>query len=94
MALGDKVYDLGSFAREHPGGTAILLAFRGKNATEKFNEFHSPSILENLPSSVQVIGNFRTQARPPEAAAAKAQSAPAAASLWSVVNNADFIPLA
>jgi len=42
-----KVYDLTSFADEHPGGDAALLRVKGKDGTEGFyGPQHPPSTLE------------------------------------------------
>lgn len=42
------MYDLTGFS--HPGGQKILLKYAGKDATEEYNEVHSPGIIEeNLP---------------------------------------------
>lgn len=49
------VYDLTSFAPEHPGGTDILLQYAGRDATAAYNDVHAPSLIKNtLPSSKHV----------------------------------------
>lgn len=43
IAVKGKVYDVSSF--NHPGGKKILMRECGKDATEKFMQFHKPEVL-------------------------------------------------
>lgn len=49
VVLNDKVYDVTSFLKEHPGGEKPLLKYAGTDATVKFNSVkahrESPSLL-------------------------------------------------
>jgi len=40
IIIENKIYDLTSFEKIHPGGEKVLQYYRGKNATEKFNKIH------------------------------------------------------
>ena len=40
IVINNKIYDLTSFEKNHPGGEKVLQYYRGKNATEKFNKIH------------------------------------------------------
>ncbi|GAA5948097.1 hypothetical protein JCM3765_007108 [Sporobolomyces pararoseus] len=47
LIVNGQVYDLTGFS--HPGGQRILLRYAGKDATEAYNEVHSPQVIvENL----------------------------------------------
>ena len=46
IIIDNKVYDLSKFANEHPGGKKILLKVAGQNASEKYHQFHDPSVLQ------------------------------------------------
>ena len=48
-----KVYDLTKFLPEHPGGSAIILKYAGRDATKAFDPIHPSDIIEKLlPASV------------------------------------------
>ncbi|WPK27199.1 hypothetical protein PUMCH_004576 [Australozyma saopauloensis] len=40
VIIHDKVYDVTSFLGEHPGGSAIILKYAGKDATKAFDPIH------------------------------------------------------
>ncbi|BGP14714.1 hypothetical protein JCM10213_002757 [Rhodosporidiobolus nylandii] len=46
VVIEQGVYDVSSFLDEHPGGRKVLLNQCGKDATEKFWQFHSKKVLE------------------------------------------------
>ena len=50
IIIDNIVYDFKSFEEKHPGGSKVLVYFRGKNATEKFHiiEKHTNEIKQNL----------------------------------------------
>jgi cytochrome b involved in lipid metabolism len=50
IIIDDKVYDFKEFEKTHPGGSKVLIKFRGENATEKFYkvEKHGPNVKEAL----------------------------------------------
>lgn len=54
VAVSGRVFDVTSFLGEHPGGKKILLREGGKDATEKFKQFHSPGVLEKYGSMMQI----------------------------------------
>lgn len=45
IVVGDEVFDIGAFARLHPGGEALLRAQGGKDVTNEFAVFHGPHVL-------------------------------------------------
>ena len=42
------VYDLTSFAQEHPGGAKVITKLAGKDGTSKFEKEHPRSMLDTL----------------------------------------------
>lgn len=49
-----QVYDISKFADAHPGGKKIILRYAGKDATNEFNRYHSPQVLSQFGSKLQV----------------------------------------
>lgn len=47
VVLEGKVYDLTAFAQIHPGGSNIIFANAGHDATAMFTPTHSPGIIED-----------------------------------------------
>src|ERR1700712_5525561 len=47
VVIEGKVYDFSRFAGEHPGGSEIIYAFAGRDATEAYLEVHEPSLLKS-----------------------------------------------
>ncbi|KAI1503566.1 FMN-dependent dehydrogenase-domain-containing protein [Biscogniauxia marginata] len=55
LVVDGVVYDLSSFAPEHPGGPGVLLRYAGRDATAAYSEVHSTSLIrESLPASSQM----------------------------------------
>ena len=54
IAVHGKVYNVTSFAQEHPGGAQLILEHAGKDATQAFASVHSAAFLDMLPTSAQV----------------------------------------
>ena len=44
VIIGDKVYDVSKWKKRHPGGELPLLAMRGRDATDPFNNYHPPEV--------------------------------------------------
>lgn len=50
VIIKNKVYDVTDFLPEHPGGSAIILKYGGRDATAAYEPIHPPDALEkNLP---------------------------------------------
>ncbi|CCG23003.1 Cyb2 cytochrome b2 precursor protein [Candida orthopsilosis Co 90-125] len=45
VIIHDKAYDLSDFVDEHPGGSAIILKYAGKDATKAFDPIHPSDTL-------------------------------------------------
>jgi alkylation response protein AidB-like acyl-CoA dehydrogenase/predicted heme/steroid binding protein len=54
IVIDGVVYDVTKFAKAHPGGKAILLAFAGKDATTEFYDFHARDVLEKYGPKLRV----------------------------------------
>jgi flavocytochrome c len=52
VSLYGIVYDLSSFAEQHPGGTGSILALAGTDGTKVFDAIHSPHMLDILQNRV------------------------------------------
>ncbi|KAF8540286.1 cytochrome b5-like heme/steroid binding domain-containing protein [Trichophaea hybrida] len=65
MVIHDKVYSVGSFVDEHPGGEEVLMDVGGQDATDSFEDVgHSDEareILEKL-----YVGNLKRTAADPK----------------------------
>jgi flavocytochrome c len=65
VIIGDKVLDVTSFLKDHPGGELAILTFAGKDATAEFNMIHPPNVIEKYaPESVigTLAGSVTTHA--------------------------------
>lgn len=47
IVVDGQVWDITKFAPEHPGGPGIIYKYAGRDATQAYNEIHSPSIIKN-----------------------------------------------
>src|SRR5882757_3102597 len=47
IVVDGQVWDITKFAPEHPGGPGIIYKYAGRDATEAYNEIHSPAIIKN-----------------------------------------------
>ncbi|KAK4541321.1 hypothetical protein LTR36_008079 [Oleoguttula mirabilis] len=46
LAINGIVWDVTAFVSEHPGGANLILKVAGKDATEQYETFHSPELVE------------------------------------------------
>ncbi|KAJ4163842.1 hypothetical protein LMH87_005546 [Akanthomyces muscarius] len=91
VILYGKVYDVTSFLTSHPGGSKIILALAGQDATEDYDPVHPPGTLEENLSPDAVLGTVSaeslaklqaasqppsSQPSPPAPAAAKSEPEP------------------
>ncbi|GAA5861609.1 hypothetical protein JCM3774_002644 [Rhodotorula dairenensis] len=60
IAIDHKVYDVTAFLSAHPGGKKVLLAQAGKDASEKFWQFHSKRVLDETAKPF-LIGRIGTE---------------------------------
>ncbi|CAL3968969.1 hypothetical protein PZA11_004911 [Diplocarpon coronariae] len=54
IIVDEDVYDLTSFADEHPGGKKILTRVAGKDASKQFWKYHNEGILKKYKGKLQV----------------------------------------
>ena len=70
VIVGDGVYDLSSFAPEHPGGAALVHKYAGRDATAEFLDAHPLTIIKTtLPDGGvnDMVGTIRPETIPAEA---------------------------
>ncbi|KAF2666955.1 acyl-CoA dehydrogenase NM domain-like protein [Microthyrium microscopicum] len=78
VIVDQDVYDVTTFADEHPGGKKILQRVGGKDASKQFWKYHNESILKKYKPKLQV-GSLNTKPQPAaKPAAPKAAPKPAA----------------
>lgn len=58
VVVNGKVYDLTTFAPDHPGGPDMIYRWAGKDGSKTYNQFHSASLIENELSSSDKKGDF------------------------------------
>merc|ERR1719263_859944 len=56
VILNDRVLDVTTFLKDHPGGELAILTFAGKDATEEFNMIHPPDVIDKYLDKKSVIG--------------------------------------
>jgi predicted heme/steroid binding protein len=58
VAIRGVVYDLTSFAKEHPAGKGPIHFYAGKDATETFDSIHNPRVLERFKGAKAIVGKL------------------------------------
>lgn len=56
VVLYNKVYDLTTFADDHPGGASIIHKYAGKDGTKAFDPLHSKAILKTMLPKEAMVG--------------------------------------
>ena len=46
VIVGDDVYDVTNFLKDHPGGKKAIMLFAGKDATEEFDMLHDRKVIK------------------------------------------------
>eukprot|EP00449_Zooxanthella_nutricula_P028816 CAMPEP_0198536348 /NCGR_PEP_ID=MMETSP1462-20131121/41494_1 /TAXON_ID=1333877 /ORGANISM="Brandtodinium nutriculum, Strain RCC3387" /LENGTH=81 /DNA_ID=CAMNT_0044266303 /DNA_START=97 /DNA_END=342 /DNA_ORIENTATION=- len=46
VIVGDDVYDVTNFLKDHPGGKKSIMLFAGKDATEEFDMLHDRKVIK------------------------------------------------
>mmetsp|Transcript_10785 Transcript_10785/g.15000 ORF Transcript_10785/g.15000 Transcript_10785/m.15000 type:complete len:522 (+) Transcript_10785:178-1743(+) len=75
LVIDDHVYDVTRMLHSHPGGQKVLLKEGGKDASEKFKQFHGKEILRKA-ASIYEIGTIKNDKPPVGVVTASAQSKP------------------
>merc|ERR1719158_1173990 len=70
VILHNRVLDVTTFLKDHPGGELAILTFAGKDATEEFDMIHPPDVIDKYLDKKCFLG--------PVGGAGEADSAPAA----------------
>jgi len=63
VVLEDKVYNVTNWAKRHPGGKDIILAFAGQNGTEPFLALHPDLVKTRKYMSTYYIGELLDEAK-------------------------------
>merc|ERR1719158_1121291 len=71
VILHNRVLDVTTFLKDHPGGELAILTFAGKDASEEFDMIHPPDVIDKYLDKKSFLG-------PVGGAAGAAESAPAA----------------
>ncbi|KGO37039.1 Aldolase-type TIM barrel [Penicillium expansum] len=58
VVINDHVWDLTTFAPEHPGGFSSIYCFAGHDATEAYNEVHSTDVITKALDPNKLIGKI------------------------------------
>ncbi|KAL2867416.1 FMN-dependent alpha-hydroxy acid dehydrogenase [Aspergillus lucknowensis] len=66
VVVSGEVWDLTSFAKEHPGGASVILKYAGRDATDAFLEVHAASIIRENLSTESFKGNLDRTTITPE----------------------------
>lgn len=67
VIIHDQVYDVTSFLPEHPGGSAIIMKYAGKDATKAFDPIHpSDTLTKYLPKECH-LGPVDVKTKPKKA---------------------------
>ncbi len=45
VVIGNEVYDVTKFLKDHPGGARAILLFAGKDATDEFDMLHDRKVI-------------------------------------------------
>ncbi|KAH6880518.1 mitochondrial cytochrome b2-like protein [Thelonectria olida] len=58
IVVNGIVYDLTEFAPDHPGGSEIIYQYAGHDATDEYNKFHAPSLIQKTLDKEHRVGSF------------------------------------
>merc|ERR1712193_202697 len=70
VILNDKVLDVTTFLKDHPGGELAILTFGGKDATEEFDMIHPPDVIDKYLDPKSKLGPVGGAGAPDSAPAA------------------------
>ncbi|KAL8726405.1 MAG: hypothetical protein Q9181_006060 [Wetmoreana brouardii] len=96
IVVDGQVWDMTVFAPEHPGGIGIILQYAGRDASEPYNEFHAPSLLNETLTTSKLVGTLDTStisdswAKPPPQQNPKVQLKNEKPPLETLISTHDF----
>jgi L-lactate dehydrogenase (cytochrome) len=93
------IYDLTTFASQHPGGAGIILRYAGRDATHAYSQVHAPSLIKGVIASSRQIGLLDRTTIPSswdeqQASEGEVSSDNVKPSLDSLINTHDFARVA
>ncbi|KAF9769870.1 hypothetical protein IL306_012641 [Fusarium sp. DS 682] len=59
LVINDKVYDFTEFASDHPGGAEIIYQYAGRDASDEYNSFHAPSLVQKALDAKYHLGSLK-----------------------------------
>lgn len=96
LVINGIVYDFSQFVQEHPGGSAVIAQYAGRDATDAYNEVHSPNLVKTVLPPSSHIGVLDTAtateewAKNPLRASGPPQKKQEKPPLGSLINARDF----
>ncbi|KAH8664063.1 FMN-dependent dehydrogenase [Xylariales sp. PMI_506] len=58
IVVDNAVYDMTTFAPQHPGGINIILRYAGRDATTAYSEVHAPSLIKTTLPASSCVGSL------------------------------------
>ncbi|PYH30980.1 cytochrome B2 [Aspergillus neoniger CBS 115656] len=58
VVINDQIWDLTEFAPEHPGGCGAILRYAGQDASQVYNEVHTPDLISKTLTTDKLIGHL------------------------------------
>lgn len=66
LAINSTVWDVTRFQSKHPGGASLILKLAGQDATEQYETFHDPALVEETLGAESKLGKFDVSSIPPK----------------------------
>eukprot|EP00746_Dinoflagellata_sp_MGD_P157015 gnl/MRDRNA2_/MRDRNA2_86070_c0_seq6.p1 gnl/MRDRNA2_/MRDRNA2_86070_c0~~gnl/MRDRNA2_/MRDRNA2_86070_c0_seq6.p1 ORF type:complete len:692 (+),score=189.18 gnl/MRDRNA2_/MRDRNA2_86070_c0_seq6:73-2148(+) len=82
VILNNRVLDVTTFLKDHPGGELAILTFAGKDATEEFDMIHPPDVIDKYLSKDAILGMVGDGSAAPAAAAPAGKGKSAGKEPW------------
>mmetsp|Transcript_5041 Transcript_5041/g.11108 ORF Transcript_5041/g.11108 Transcript_5041/m.11108 type:complete len:82 (-) Transcript_5041:208-453(-) len=55
VIIGDDVYDVTKFLKDHPGGAKAIILYAGKDCTEEFDMLHERKVIQKYGVAVGTV---------------------------------------
>mmetsp|Transcript_62786 Transcript_62786/g.116738 ORF Transcript_62786/g.116738 Transcript_62786/m.116738 type:complete len:82 (+) Transcript_62786:97-342(+) len=55
VIIGDDVYDVTKFLKDHPGGAKAIILYAGKDCTEEFDMLHERKVIQKYGISAGTV---------------------------------------
>ncbi|PYH67354.1 cytochrome B2 [Aspergillus vadensis CBS 113365] len=64
VVINDEIWDVTEFAPEHPGGSGAILRYAGQDASQAYNEVHTPDLISKTLTTDKLIGHLDQSSSP------------------------------